>query len=114
LLRRGEAGHVGTGLGDDHLGDPVADSRDASQPFAGLLKRRDLGVNLRGELGDRGRELINVSEHLGEKPGVVIGEIPRQRPLQIEDLGSHPTLREASQDLRIPLPADKRGQHPPR
>jgi len=35
----GEHAHVGAGLGDEHLSDPLAETRDALQQFPGREKR---------------------------------------------------------------------------
>jgi hypothetical protein len=109
----GEAGHVGADLGERVLGGGDADAGD-------LIELGDLG-GVRGDgLADPGGEGIDLGggrvdpgQHHARHEGVVIGEVPGQRLLQDAGLGAHVLAGQASQLVRVALPADQGGEHVP-
>ena len=113
-MRRGrELGHVGAGLGDDHVGDEGGDARDRDQEVPGAAKGFDHHLDPVGELLDGTRVLVDQIEmDLGQER-VVITETSGERLGQLGDLGPQPSLRQLGELDRIALPGDERVEHQP-
>ena len=82
MARGGEAAHVGTDLGNDHLGGGAADPGDLIQPVGRQLKRGDLGLDVDLQGGDVGAGLVDAAKHGGEQEGVMVTEAATEGLLQ--------------------------------
>jgi len=92
VLPGGELRHVRAGLGHDHVGGQRSDSWDGADQVVEAAKRFHDFRDPVGQLGDRGRVLIDeVQVKLGEE-GVVLGEPADQCLGQPRDLRAHPSL----------------------
>jgi hypothetical protein len=105
MRRRGEAAHVGTDLGQDHLrrDRPHAGDRiqlgDRGRQFTDSV----LDAGLHG--GDVGGDRIHPLQHLREQEGVVIGEPAGQRLGQPGGLGAQTAAGQLGEHRRITLAA---------
>jgi hypothetical protein len=84
----GEAAHVGTDLGDDHLGGGAADPGDLIQPVGRGGERGELGFDPAVQVGDVGAGLIDAGEHGFEQEGVMVTEAADEGLLQQPPLGA--------------------------
>jgi hypothetical protein len=75
----GETGHVRAGLGDDHLGDGLADSGDGGQLFKLAGKRAHLLLDPGGQLRDRRRQLVDTVQTQSAEERVMLAEVPGER-----------------------------------
>jgi hypothetical protein len=110
----GKAAHVGTNLGQQHLGDTAADPGDGVEELdlglALVQPRRDFGA----VTGDRLIEIVDVAQVLGEEEAVVRTHAAGERLDQLVALGPQATLGERSQTLGVGLAGQQRLQHGPR
>lgn len=110
----GEAGHVRTGLGHDHLGNLLPDPGDGLEQVE-LVLPRPAGLGDHGvQLGDRAVDVIEPVQESGDQPGVVGVEVSGQRLGQLRNLDPHPALGHLREHPRVAFAGDHRRQHRPR
>ena len=109
----GEPGHVGAGLGDDHVGDAGRDAWDRDDQVPGTTKGFDHHLDPPGELVDRpGVAVDQVEMTPGQEP-VVLAEAASQRLGQLGDLRTQTPLGQIRQRGRVAFPSDQRFEHGP-
>ena len=103
MPRGREPGHVGAGLGDDHVGGDGTDPGDGADQVPESLKGLDHHLDPVGELLDRRRVLVDqVQVHPGQER-VVLGEPAGQRLGQLRDLRPQPSLGQIREHGRVAL-----------
>ena len=101
-----EDAHVGAGLGDDHVGDAGADSRDGAGQVPEGLKGFDHHLDPGGELGDRDVMVVDQVQVYPGQEGVVVVEAPLQGLGQFRDLATEPAFGQIRQLLGVALAGD--------
>jgi hypothetical protein len=113
MARGGEAAHVDTDLGDDHLGGGAANPTDLIQPVDRRRERADHLLDLGLQRGDVGAGLVDTAKHGGQQEPVMVAEAADKGLLQQTPLGAQPGPGQLGQDLGVALPGHQRGQHGP-
>ena len=107
VSRGGEPAHVHPDLGEDHGSGGGSDARDLIQARHGISERGDHFLDGGLQLGDVGAERVDPGQHLGQQQPVMIGEIPRERLLQLCFLRAHPAPGHRRENLRVTLAANQ-------
>jgi hypothetical protein len=108
-----EPGHVGAGLGDDHVDREAIEPRNGEQRLVDRIERGRASVDLLGQRPDRLIKEVEVSEDPTTGHRVVRAEVPGQRFCERRDLRSHLALGQRGEFRWILFAGDQRFDHRP-
>jgi len=109
-----EAAHVGTGLGDDHLGHGLAHARDRHQVLKLAGKRAHLLCDPGRQFGDRRGELVDTLQMQPAQKTRGARRSCRSTPAPGGGiLGRIRVLAISASNLRVAFAVNQRGQHRP-
>ena len=92
-----ELGHVGAGLGDDHVGDEGRDPGDGDDQVPGAAKGLDHHLDSGGDLVDGVAVLVDEVQVNAGQEGVMVAEAAGECFGELRDLGPHPPFRQLGQ-----------------
>ena len=102
----GEPAHVGADLGDDDLGGQVTDARDGAQQADRLAERVEVAAHLHVDLGDGGRQRVELPQVQAQQEAVPHGDASLQGGAQRLRGCLDAALHQGEQLVRISLAVD--------
>ena len=113
MVGRGEGVHVGADLGDQGLGDVVADAGNVLQPLGGVAKGGERGLQPRVEFRDRGFDLFDRLQMLADQEAMMVAQASFQRGGEFLARAGELGMAELGQPSRIALARHDRLQDAP-